>query len=86
MKVYRAKRGGVWYPEDRLRGTLVGALLCPLSVLGSGLLTQYVPGKVGLTLNLICLFFNGLGVRIFCIVAYCYQCSTCALNYRLIWF
>ncbi|PPQ91937.1 hypothetical protein CVT25_000980 [Psilocybe cyanescens] len=60
---YRKSRGGVWYPEDRLRATLIGALIfIPLSVLGSGLLTEYVPGRVGLVLNLICLFFNGLGV------------------------
>lgn len=60
---YRKSRGGVWYPEDRLRATLIGTLVfVPLSVLGSGLLTAYVPGKLGLVLNLICLFFNGIGV------------------------
>ncbi|KAF9554261.1 MFS general substrate transporter [Agrocybe pediades] len=60
---YRKERGGAWYPEDRLRATIPGALfLIPLSVLGSGLLTEYVPGKVGLALNLCCLFVNGVGV------------------------
>ncbi|KAJ3513850.1 hypothetical protein NLJ89_g2716 [Agrocybe chaxingu] len=60
---YRKDRGGIWYPEDRLRATIVGALVfIPLSVLFSGLLTEYVPGKIGLTLNLICLFINGIGV------------------------
>ncbi|KAF8162628.1 MFS DHA1 amino acid exporter [Crassisporium funariophilum] len=61
---YRKKRGGIWYPEDRLRATLSGALIfVPLSVLISGLLTEYVPGKLGLILNLICLFANGIGVN-----------------------
>ena len=60
---YRKKRGGVWYPEDRLRATLPGALIVvPLSVLISGLLTEYVPGTLGLVLNLVCLFINGIGV------------------------
>ncbi|RXW14964.1 hypothetical protein EST38_g10893 [Candolleomyces aberdarensis] len=61
---YKAKRGGVWYPEDRLRGTLVGALIIvPVSIIGSGLVTKYVDDrKVGLALNLACLFLNGFGV------------------------
>ncbi|KAH9483455.1 Itaconate transport protein [Psilocybe cubensis] len=60
---YRKSRGGEWYPEDRLRTTLIGGLIfVPLSVLMSGLLTTYVPGKLGLALNLVCLFINGLGV------------------------
>jgi hypothetical protein len=60
---YRKKRGGVWYPEDRLRATLPGALIfVPLSVLISGLLTEYVPGTLGLVLNLVCLFADGMGV------------------------
>ncbi|KAK0472280.1 MFS general substrate transporter [Armillaria novae-zelandiae] len=63
VKRYRKRRGGEWYPEDRLRGTLIGAgFFVPLSVLGCGLLTEYVPGKVGLIGNFVCLFFNGLGV------------------------
>lgn len=62
IRTWKAKRG-FWYPEDRLRASLIGALiLVPLSVLGSGLLTQYVGGPIGLTLNLLCLFINGLGV------------------------
>ncbi|TFK65161.1 MFS general substrate transporter [Pluteus cervinus] len=59
---WRQKRGK-WYPEDRLRATLLGALVfTPLSILFCGLLTEYVPGTLGLVLNLICLFFNGIGV------------------------
>lgn len=61
---YRSRRGGEWVPEDRLRATLVGAaIFVPFSILCSGLLTQFVEGKVGLVLNLICLFLNGFGVR-----------------------
>ncbi|CAK5262229.1 unnamed protein product [Mycena citricolor] len=61
---YREKRGGVWVPEDRLRGSRIGAAtLVPLSVLGSGLVTQYGPdGMLGLALNLCCFFVNGVGV------------------------
>lgn len=63
---YRKKRGGQWYPEDRLRATLPGALIMvPLSILTSGLLTEYVPGTLGLVLNLVCLFTNGFGVNFF---------------------
>ncbi|KAF4578254.1 hypothetical protein EYR40_001585 [Pleurotus pulmonarius] len=59
----RKARGGIWCPEDRLRVTLIAAgLLAPLSVLAAGFITEYVPGTVGLVLNLICLFINGLGV------------------------
>lgn len=65
---YRRSRNGVWVPEDRLRGTLIGAaLLVPLSVLLSGLITQLpseiLPDEIGIVLNLLCLFANGLGVR-----------------------
>jgi len=63
---WKTRRGGVWYPEDRLRATLAGALVfAPLSVLASGLLVRYVSGKLGLFLNLICLFINGVGVCFF---------------------
>jgi len=62
----RKERGGEWYPEDRLKGTLFGAgVMVPLSVLGCGVLTTYVPGKIGLALNLVCLFVNGFGVKLF---------------------
>ncbi len=66
---YRTHRGGKWYPEDRLRGTLIGAgIFVPLSALGSGLLSDprlawlFGHGKAGFIGNLICLFFNGMGV------------------------
>ncbi|KAJ6558447.1 MFS general substrate transporter [Mycena vulgaris] len=60
---WRKRRGGVWVPEDRLRATLFGAAtLVPLSIVLCGLLTQFVEGPLGLFLNLVCFFFNGLGV------------------------
>ncbi|KAF9222432.1 MFS general substrate transporter [Gyrodon lividus] len=63
VRKWRKKRQGAWVPEDRLRKTWIGALvLCPLSVAGSGLLTTFVDGPVGLGLNLFCLFSNGVGV------------------------
>jgi hypothetical protein len=60
---WKKLRSGVWYPEDRLRAAIPGALfLVPLTMIASGLLVEYVPGPVGLVLNLISLFINGLGV------------------------
>ncbi|KLO19712.1 MFS general substrate transporter [Schizopora paradoxa] len=60
---WRARRKGEWVPEDRLRVTMIGAVfLVPLSVLCSGVFTRFVPGTLGIVLNLICLFANGLGV------------------------
>ena len=61
---YRKKRGGEWYPEDRLRATLPGALIASFPVLASGLLIEYIPGTLGLVLNLACLFINGFGVTL----------------------
>ncbi len=59
----RRSRGGVWYPEDRLRATLNGALvLVPLSMVLSGIVTKYVDGPIGLALDLACFFLNGFGV------------------------
>lgn len=64
MVVHWREKRGQWVPEDRLRAALSGALLlAPLSILASGLLTQYVPGRLGLGLNLLCLLINGIGVR-----------------------
>ena len=53
-----------WFPEARLQVTLIGAgLFVPLSVLGSGLVSQFGgTGKGWLSVNLVCLFFNGMGV------------------------
>lgn len=64
LKQWRAKRGDVWVPEDRLRVAVIGAgVFIPCSVLCSGLVTEYMPTKFGLVLVCICMFFNGLGVR-----------------------
>ncbi|KAG1834359.1 major facilitator superfamily domain-containing protein [Suillus subalutaceus] len=63
VKRWRKKRNGVWFPEDRLRATWIGGLvMIPLSIGASGLITTYVGGPVGLCLNLLCLFTNGMGV------------------------
>ncbi|KAJ8588637.1 MFS general substrate transporter [Rhizopogon salebrosus TDB-379] len=60
---WRARRKGVWYPEDRLRATWIGGLfMVPISIGASGLLTAYVGGPIGLSLNLLCLYTNGMGV------------------------
>ncbi|KAJ6497761.1 MFS general substrate transporter [Mycena sanguinolenta] len=60
---WRERRGGKWVPEDRLRATLFAATtLVPLSVVLCGVITHFVPGPLGLALNLVCFFLNGLGV------------------------
>ncbi|THV06858.1 MFS general substrate transporter [Dendrothele bispora CBS 962.96] len=60
---YRAARGGVWYPEDRLRGTLIGAgLFVPVSVIGVGVGATWASGIGGFILCLVSLFLNGIGV------------------------
>ena len=60
---WREKRQGVWFPEDRLRASLIPfAITIPISVLAFGLINQFVDGKLGLGLSLVCLFFTGLGV------------------------
>ena len=62
---WRKKRGGVWYPEDRLRASMIPlAVLTPLSVLVSGIVNKFVDGPLGLFLSLICLFVNGAGVSV----------------------
>lgn len=58
----KVARKGIWVPEDRLRIILTGGLFVPLSVGLSGLVTTYIPGPLGLVLNLLCLFMNGVGV------------------------
>jgi hypothetical protein len=63
VKKSRKARGGAWCPEDRLRITYLASLfLVPLSILFSGLITRYIDGRLGLVLNLVCLFANGIGV------------------------
>lgn len=64
---YRAQRGGVWYPEDRLRATPYAFLLVPGSMFLSGFVTgtDYIENKtLGLGIYLFCLFVNGLGIDI----------------------
>ena len=60
---WRKKRGGIWYPEDRLRASLIPfAVIVPIPLIAFGIINQYVDGRLGLIGCLICLFFNGLGV------------------------
>ncbi|KAL1679315.1 major facilitator superfamily domain-containing protein [Schizophyllum commune] len=60
---WRTRRNGVWYPEDRLRAATPGlGYLIPLTLIAFGLTTHFVPGPLGLTLNLIWFFLNGIGV------------------------
>ncbi|KAJ3513856.1 hypothetical protein NLJ89_g2715 [Agrocybe chaxingu] len=61
---WRKNRGGVWYPEDRLRASLIPfAIVVPIPILLFGFFNQYVDGTLGLVLCLVCLFFNGVGVE-----------------------
>ncbi|KAI0776371.1 MFS general substrate transporter [Irpex lacteus] len=61
----RKGRNGVWIGEDRLRATyLGGAVLAPMSILVSGLLTQFWKGNGSFIPNMICLIVNGIGVAI----------------------
>ncbi|KIJ63399.1 hypothetical protein HYDPIDRAFT_92741 [Hydnomerulius pinastri MD-312] len=63
VRKWKKKRNGVWVPEDRLRAVYVGGLfLVPLSVSIAGLATTYIDGPLGLAINIVCLFTNGLGV------------------------
>jgi hypothetical protein len=60
----RNRRQGKWNPEDRLLAAIPGALLIvPFSLIAFALSIVFIPGKVGLTISLVCLFFNGMGVR-----------------------
>ncbi|KAK7437130.1 hypothetical protein VKT23_018753 [Stygiomarasmius scandens] len=59
----RAARGGVWYPEDRLRGTLIGAgVFVPVSMVGVGVGATWGSGVPGFILCIVSLFLNGIGV------------------------
>lgn len=62
IEKWKVRRKGTWVPEDRLRAVLVGGPLVPLSVCLSGLITTYIAGPLGLVLNLLCFFMNGIGV------------------------
>ena len=60
---WRKKRGGIWFPEDRLRAALIPfATIVPISVVSFGLVNKFVDGNLGLVLSLVCLFFTGVGV------------------------
>ena len=62
---WRKGRGGIWYPEDRLRASAIPfAVLIPLPVLFFGLVNKFVDGPLGLFVSLICLFVHGVGVSV----------------------
>ena len=66
IKCGKRHRGGVYSPEDRLKASWPGLIfLLPASVLGYGLTTEFVGGKLGVGLNLMWLFVNGFAVRAF---------------------
>jgi len=61
---WRAKRGGVWYPEDRLRASLLPyAVYSPLPLILFGLANKYIDGTPGLVICLLCLFASSIGVE-----------------------
>ncbi|EAU80804.2 hypothetical protein CC1G_04914 [Coprinopsis cinerea okayama7 len=61
---WKNKRNGVWCPEDRLRPAQIPLLvIVPVSCFLSGLFSRYGTGALGLSLNLLCLFFNGFGLE-----------------------
>ncbi|KAL4075244.1 major facilitator superfamily domain-containing protein [Scleroderma yunnanense] len=63
VKKWKKKRDGVWYPEDRLQGVYIGAFfLVPLSVGLVGLVATCIDSPIGLSICLMCLFTNGVGV------------------------
>lgn len=58
------KRGDAWCPQDRLKCTLLPAMtIIPLSVLIFGLAVELIPGRIGLTICLMCLLVNGIGAQ-----------------------
>jgi hypothetical protein len=62
---WRKLRMGKWVPEDRLRAALLATgVLIPVPILASGVVTKYVPGTLGMGINLACLFITGVGVRL----------------------
>ncbi|KAG1778318.1 major facilitator superfamily domain-containing protein [Suillus placidus] len=63
VRRWQEKHKGVWCPEDRLRATWIGGLfMVPLSIWASGLITTYIGGPIGLVLNMLCLYVNGVGI------------------------
>jgi hypothetical protein len=53
-------------PEDRLIVAFVGAiLLVPVPILVFGLASNFLEGKVGIIVTVVCLFIGGAGVCYF---------------------
>ncbi|KAF8499335.1 MFS DHA1 amino acid exporter [Hysterangium stoloniferum] len=69
----RRRRQGKWFPEDRLLAAIPSLLfLMPCAVITLGLSIAFIPGKVGLTISLICLFFNAMGAHVRHILSICF--------------
>ena len=63
LRRWKAKRGGIWVPEDRLRATLIsGGTALPLSVVFLGWVMDKWDGKVGLAMTVFGLFWNGVAL------------------------
>ncbi|KAF8499336.1 MFS general substrate transporter [Hysterangium stoloniferum] len=60
----RARRQGKWFPEDRLLAAIPSLLFfMPCALITLALSIAFIPGKVGLTISLICIFFNAMGLH-----------------------
>lgn len=64
-------------PEDRLRIALLGAIFAPATTLACGLVTDYVPGTLGIVLNVVVLFLNGISVRTWYTINYEVALTAC---------
>ncbi|KAG1862655.1 MFS general substrate transporter [Suillus subluteus] len=63
VRRWREKRRGVWCPEDCLRAMWIrGLFIVPLSVGALGLIATYIGVPIGLALNILCIYANGVGV------------------------
>lgn len=87
VKKWKKKRSGVWCPEDRLQGIYIGALwLVPLSVGLAGVVATYIDGPIGLSICLLCLFTNGVGVGVSLLISYRQDLTqVCTYISRWIW-
>ncbi|GAA6050843.1 hypothetical protein JCM3770_005734 [Rhodotorula araucariae] len=63
LRRWLTRRGGHYYPEDRLRASLIGgAVVLPCSVLALGWVLDKGSGKAGLAGAVVLLVINGIGL------------------------